>query len=112
MTTMNPVAVTFEHILVPTDFSDVSQRALEYAKTIAKQGNSELLLVHVDPPLNLITPPEAAWIDGSEIQAMHQEQLKQSGDALVSEGYRALPSHLPGRFTTSSFPRSRNSTST
>jgi nucleotide-binding universal stress UspA family protein len=96
MTTMNPVAVSFEHILVPTDFSDVSQRALEYAKTIAKQGNSELLLVHVDPPVNPITPPEAAWIDGSEIQAMHQEQLEQTGDALVSEGYRAHAISLVG----------------
>ena len=36
MATMNPVAVTFEHILVPTDFSEISQRALDYAKVIAK----------------------------------------------------------------------------
>ena len=56
------VAVTFEHILVPTDFSDVSKRALEYAKTLAKQGNSELLLAHVSPAANLISTPEAAWI--------------------------------------------------
>ena len=63
MATMNPVAVTFERILVPTDFSEISQLALEYAKVIAKSGNSELLLVHVSPPVALITPPEAAWID-------------------------------------------------
>ena len=50
MATMNPIAVTFEHILVPTDFSEISQLALEYAKAIAKLGNSELLLVHVSPP--------------------------------------------------------------
>jgi nucleotide-binding universal stress UspA family protein len=96
MATMNRVAVTFKHILVPTDFSDVSQRALEYAKTLAKQGNSELLLVHVDPPVNLITPPEAAWIDQSEIQAMYEEQVQQSGAALISEGYRALAISLTG----------------
>jgi nucleotide-binding universal stress UspA family protein len=93
---MNPVAVTFEHILVPTDFSEVSERALEYAKTFAKQGNSELLLVHVDPPMNLITPPEAAWIDDAEVQARHAEQLEQSGAALVSEGYRARAIALTG----------------
>jgi hypothetical protein len=34
MATMNPVAVTFERILVPTDFSEISQRALEYAKAM------------------------------------------------------------------------------
>ncbi|HTZ58312.1 MAG TPA: universal stress protein [Acidobacteriaceae bacterium] len=96
MATLDTVAVTFAHILVPTDFSDVSERALEYAKTLAKPGNSELLLVHVDPPVNLITPPEAAWIDDSEIQAMHQEQLEQTGLMLVSQGYRAQAIELNG----------------
>ncbi len=96
MATINPVAVTFEHILVPTDFSEVSQRALVYAKTIAKQGNSELLLVHVNPPLDLITPPEAAWVDGSEIQSLQEEQLEQSSAALRSEGYRARAISLTG----------------
>jgi nucleotide-binding universal stress UspA family protein len=89
MATMNPVAVTFEHILIPIDFTDVSEHALEYAKTFAKHGNAELLLAHVEPPINTITPPEAAWIDESEIQAMREEQLDQRGATLVSEGYRA-----------------------
>jgi nucleotide-binding universal stress UspA family protein len=96
MATMNSVAVTFEHILVPTDFSEVSQRALEYAKTIARQGNSELLLVHVNPPINLLTPPETAWIDESEIQSQREEQLEQSGAALRSEGFRAQAISLTG----------------
>ncbi len=89
MATLNSVAVTFEHILVPTDFSDASQRALDYAKAIAKQENAELLLIHVAPPLNLIAPPEAAWIDESEIQSLQEQQLEQSGAALRSDGYRA-----------------------
>ena len=89
MATTNPVAVTFERILVPTDFSEVSQRALEYAKAIARPDNSQLLLVHVSPPVAWITPPEAAWIDASEIQSAEGERLQQSGAALRSEGYRA-----------------------
>ena len=88
MATVNPTAVTFDRILVPTDFSEISQRALEYAKGIAKLGNSELLLVHADPPANLITPPEAAWVDLSEVQSLQEEQLEQSGAALRSEGFR------------------------
>ncbi len=87
MATMNPVAVTFERILVPTDFSEISQRALEYAKAIAKQGNSELLLVHVNPPANLITPPEAAWVDLSEVQSLQEEQLEQSGGRFAFRGF-------------------------
>jgi len=96
MATVNPVAVTFERILVPTDFSDISQRALEYAKVIAKQGNSELLLVHVNPPIDLITSPEAAWIDVSEVQSLREEQLKRSGASLRSEGFRARAISVTG----------------
>jgi nucleotide-binding universal stress UspA family protein len=96
MSVMVPAAVTFAHVLVPTDFSEVSERALKYAKTIARQDNSELLLVHLDPPLNLITPPEAAWIDDVSIEAQHAEQLAQSGAALVSDGYRAKAISLGG----------------
>ncbi len=79
MATTSPVAVTFERILVPTDFSETSQRALEYAKAIAKQDNSQLLLVHVSPPMNLITPPEAAWVDVAELESAEEERLEQSG---------------------------------
>jgi nucleotide-binding universal stress UspA family protein len=89
MATMNPVALTFERILVPTDFSEISQRALAFAKVIAKQGNSQLLLLHVDPPIDPIIPPEAAWIDVAEVQSQRQEQMEQSGAALRSEGFRA-----------------------
>lgn len=96
MTTVHSAAVTFEHILVPTDFSEVSERALDFAKSLAKQGNSELLLVHVNPPVNLITPPEAAWIDTSEIESMREEQLEQNSAALRSEGYRARALSLTG----------------
>jgi nucleotide-binding universal stress UspA family protein len=96
MTTVSPVAVTFEHILVPTDFSEVSERALEYAKSLAKQGNSELLLLHVNPPIDLITPPEAAWIDVSNLESLREEQLEQKGAALRSEGYLARAISLTG----------------
>ena len=96
MTTVSPVTVTFEHILVPTDFSEVSERALEYAKSLAKQGNSELLLVHVNPPIDLITPPEAAWIDVSDLESLREEQLEQTGAGLRSEGYRARVISLTG----------------
>jgi nucleotide-binding universal stress UspA family protein len=96
MATMNPIAVTFEHILVPTDFSVVSQRALEYAKAIARPGNSELLLVHVNPPVNFITPAEAAWVDESEVQSLEEEQLEQTGAALRSEGFRAQTISVTG----------------
>ena len=96
MATTHPIAVTFEHVMVPTDFSDVSQRALEYAKTLAKQGNSELLLAHVSPGADLITSPEAAWIDAAGIAGLDERQLEQGSAALRSEGYRVRTISLTG----------------
>lgn len=96
MATLNTVAATFERILVPTDFSEVSDRALQYAKAIAMQDNSQLLLVQVNPPVNLIMPPEGAWIDEAGIQAAQEEHLEQSGAALRSEGFRAQAISLTG----------------
>ncbi len=96
MATLNSVAATFERILVPTDFSEMSDHALEYAKAIAGQDNSQLLLVHVNPPVNLVTPPEGAWIDEAEIQAAQAERLEQTGATLRSEGFRAQAISLTG----------------
>jgi nucleotide-binding universal stress UspA family protein len=96
MATLNSVAATFERILVPTDFSEMSDHALEYAKAIAGKDKSQLLLVHVNPPVNLVTPPEGAWIDEAEIQAAQAERLEETGATLRSEGFRAQAISLTG----------------
>ena len=83
-------------ILVPTDFSEISQRALEYAKAIAKLGEFGVAAGSCESPGNLITPPEAAWVDLSEVQSLQEEQLEQSGAALRSEGFRAQAISITG----------------
>jgi len=45
--------ITLERILVPTDFSDCSERARSYACELAKRFGSELHLLHVVPPVSL-----------------------------------------------------------
>ena len=42
--------VRLRRILVPIDFSDYSKNALNYAVTLAKQFQSELLLIYVVEP--------------------------------------------------------------
>jgi nucleotide-binding universal stress UspA family protein len=42
--------VTFKNILLATDFSEVSRRALPYAAAIASRYGSKIYLVHVIPP--------------------------------------------------------------
>jgi nucleotide-binding universal stress UspA family protein len=45
-----PKQASIKRIMVPTDFTDFSKRAMEYAKMIAKKLNADLLLVHVIEP--------------------------------------------------------------
>lgn len=88
MSTIAPAHVSFERILIPTDFSDASQRALAYAKTIARQYQSHLFLMHVSQAINPVTPPEAVWIEQGATQQV-EDQLEQTGAALRSEGFQA-----------------------
>jgi nucleotide-binding universal stress UspA family protein len=83
-----PVKTTFERILIPTDFSDVSRRATEYAKTIAKRHSAQILLLHVNQPVNPITPAEGVWFDDETAQQEIEEQLEQEGAELRSEGFQ------------------------
>jgi nucleotide-binding universal stress UspA family protein len=50
-------AIKLKRILVPTDFSEHSRKALHYAMALARQFSAELLLVYVIEPL----PPSAQF---------------------------------------------------
>jgi nucleotide-binding universal stress UspA family protein len=89
MTTMTHAATSFERVLVPTDFSDASERALEYAKAIAKKFGSRLFLVHVTQPISSTASTDVPWIDEEGIQERLEERLEQAGAELRSEGYWA-----------------------
>ncbi len=89
MTTATSTAITFERVLVPSDFSDESWYALDYARSIARLYESQIFLVHVNEPANLIEPPEAAWVNEERIEKELAEQLEQAGAALRSEGFQA-----------------------
>jgi nucleotide-binding universal stress UspA family protein len=41
--------IPIQNILVPTDFSEPAEAALEYAKTLAQEFNSRIHLLHVVP---------------------------------------------------------------
>jgi len=89
MTTLAPATVAFERILVPTDFSDASQLATDYAKSVAKEYHSHIFLVHVNQAINPVAPPEVVWIDSQSIQEQIEQHLEQAGAALRSEGLQA-----------------------
>ena len=58
----NRIASCFRHILVATDFSEASRRALSDALALAAQHNAPLSVLHATPPepalINLESPAE------------------------------------------------------
>lgn len=66
-----------KRILVTTDFSDESKRALPYAAAFAEGLESEVLLLHVVEP-----PPRFAGLESAV--------LIQWGDAAIGRVYKAL----------------------
>lgn len=84
-TSVLPV-ITFREILVPFDFSDSSDRALEYAKAIARQHQSRLILVHVSEG-HIPVSPGTEWIEEDAVRIAEQVDL--AGMALRERGFEA-----------------------
>lgn len=78
----------FEKILYPTDFSDVSKKALEYLKKLKQAGEQKVIVLHVielDPniekvPANIkeVLKKELEQTSRNEIEAI-AAQLKSAG---------------------------------
>jgi nucleotide-binding universal stress UspA family protein len=62
-------------ILVPTDFSIASKKAIDYAVTFAEVYHSKIVLVHAYAPL-IYDPAMLTYIDGSEIAQLKNHELK------------------------------------
>jgi nucleotide-binding universal stress UspA family protein len=91
--------VGFARILVATDFSEISYRAFDYAKAVAKLHGSDLLLVHVTAPLNSAYVPEGEWfVESSEMRRAEQELEQQCAD-LRTDGLNAAAKTLVGATT-------------
>jgi universal stress protein A len=80
-----PIAI--QKILVPTDFSPASKKALSYALRLAEERGSQITLLHVleaETPLTLAGRPAAAAFSEQEL-ANTEESLR----ALVDEAAAA-----------------------
>src|SRR6187402_1452702 len=90
--------MSFERILVATDFSDSSRQALEYAICIAEKFGSELILVHSwEPPnysyaaglylpVDMIAPIERAAIAHLEEATTELKQRFPAAKSLLRAG--------------------------
>ena len=76
----DPLALfRLNRILVPTDFSDCSRKALQYALPFAKAFDATLTLLHVVEPF--VPVPEMTGIDTTLIE----RQLREGGERQLSK---------------------------
>jgi nucleotide-binding universal stress UspA family protein len=74
--------LALRHILAPTDFSENSEKAIDYATQLAKLVGARLTLVHVVPePSALDYPMEG--IPAEEIEAWHKAAAVKLADAVA-----------------------------
>ncbi len=65
----------FSKILAPTDFSDDSKNALNYAIELAQKFGSEVVVVHVDQPLSPVMIGDLSpGLDMSTVNRIAEEQ--------------------------------------
>lgn len=94
--------IRIRRILVPTDFSSHSRRALAWATTLARPFAAETVILHVmEPPL---APAVPIGIGGAAIASITDEMRRYLGDQLdqlarteVPQGVRVRPSLREGR---------------
>jgi nucleotide-binding universal stress UspA family protein len=68
--------VCLSNILVATDFSETSDRALEHALSLARTYNSQIFLTHVIP-VDIMMAPELAGASREELhRAAHEEMAR------------------------------------
>jgi nucleotide-binding universal stress UspA family protein len=83
----------FTRILVPTDFSDASDAALDYARALAGRFASTLHLVHVlDAPF--VTGPISTEVFMSQAPAVQEELFEEARARLARRAAAAERAHL------------------
>ena len=92
--------ITLQKILVPTDFSDLSQQALEFALSLADRFRAKLYLINVWelPMTGSLLPPEP-YPESimTEEQKAGQEHLTKVTNELKASGFDVEPVFVFGK---------------
>jgi len=81
----------FEKILYPTDFSDVSKKALEYVKKLKEAGTKEVIVLHVLDTRSFGIP------DAEVALAADVEKLEQAREENAIDELRGIEAELEKR---------------
>jgi nucleotide-binding universal stress UspA family protein len=90
---------TIEKILVPTDGSDYSMRALQYAISIAKTHDAELIVAYVvdEVVIDQFSKPEERLVVESELKGDGQRFIHYALSLVEKENVKATSKLVKGR---------------
>jgi nucleotide-binding universal stress UspA family protein len=77
----------FKKILYPTDFSDVSKKALDYIKTLKDAGAKEVIVLHIidEREIDRIAHIPEVSIDIEDLEKKREEHVKEEIVAIEKE---------------------------
>ena len=97
--------IALKHVLVATDFSDASERALAYGRELARTFGAKLRLLHVVENVASRYATEVAFVDFPDIQVKIEEAGRVRLHSLITDDDRATLG-ATGVVVTSSAPAS------
>ena len=84
-------------ILIPTDFSVLSESALKVSIAIAKRQNAQVTLLHVVDLLPYLLPTEVLLSSSKEVLSRKEEELKELSEKIQKDtGVKAVVKVLEG----------------
>jgi universal stress protein A len=86
-----PIPLNIGQVLVPLDFSDHSQRALQYAVSFAAQFSAKLTLLHVVEPV--VYPSEFGYAPVA-VDALNKSSLESAQERLDAFAAKKVPARL------------------
>jgi nucleotide-binding universal stress UspA family protein len=77
----------FAKILYPTDFSDVSKKALEYIKKLKEAGTKEVIVLHVidEREIGHMSHIPGIHLDADELEKLRKERARKATNAIEAE---------------------------
>ncbi len=75
--------IALERILLPTDFSDYSRQAIQYACELAKQFDATIHVLHIVEPITLAMPSPGSALP-QELLADAEQSAKEQSDQWIS----------------------------
>lgn len=79
--------VRINHILVPTDFSAPSLKAVAYAKELARQTGARVSLLHIIEPVVLPDAAAMCVLPDDQLVARMRKRLSELGESYEEKGF-------------------------